>query len=163
MKRALFAFALLSLCSLGAPARADSEYEDPAERHFSPYVGDVDKCDDDHILTRIQSVFRTTQNAYWHQDFQLTAFDRVRELSLRGNGVEYIPKRYCIARGHFTDNSVHTVIYQIQEGEGIIGFGDGVEWCVVGLDRLFAFSPACSSLRPYAERFLGSKALVEKY
>src|ERR1700742_2416921 len=99
MKRALFVLALLALCG---SARADSTYEDPAERHFSPY-------DDDHILSRIQSVFRTTQNAYWHKDFQLTAFDRVRELSLRGDGTEYIPKRYCIARGHFTDNSVHTV------------------------------------------------------
>ena len=160
MKRAFFLFALLSLC---APARADSEYEDPAERHFSPYVGDVYKCDAEQILTRIQSVFRTTQNAYWKKDLQLTEFDRVRELSLRGNGVEYIPRRYCIARGHFNDDSIHTVIYDIEEGEGIIGFGDGVEYCVIGLDRMFAFSPACSSLRPYAERFLGSKALVEKY
>jgi hypothetical protein len=149
MKRAFFLFALLSLC---APARADSEYEDPAERHFSPYVGDVYKCDAEQILTRIQSVFRTTQNAYWKQDLQLTEFDRVRELSLRGSGVEYIPRRYCIARGHFSDDSIHTVIYDIEEGMGIIG-----------LDRMFAFSPACSSLRPYAERFLGSKALVEKY
>jgi hypothetical protein len=31
------------------------------------------------------------------------------------------------------------------------------------MDRLFAYSPACSTLRPYAERFLGSKALVERY
>jgi hypothetical protein len=160
MKRALFLIALLSLCGT---ARADSEYSDPAERRFSPYVGDVDKCDDQHILTRIQSVFRTTQNAYWKQDLQLTEFDRVRELSLRGNGTEYIPRRFCIARGHFSDESVHTVIYDIEEGMGIIGFGDGVEWCVVGLDRLFAYSPACSSLRPVAERTLGSAALVEKY
>ena len=99
MKRALFLIALLGLCGT---ARADSEYSDPAERRFSPYVGDVDKCDDQHILTRIQSVFRTTQNAYWKQDLQLTEFDRVRELSLRGDGTEYIPRRFCIARGHFT-------------------------------------------------------------
>ena len=154
---------VLALLGLTTAARADSEYQDPAERHYSPYVGDMYACNDPAVLTRIQGVFRTTQNAYWKEDLQLTEFDRVRELSVRGNGVEYIPRRYCIARGHFSNDSVHTVIYQIQEGEGIIGVGDGVEWCVVGLDRLFAYSPACSSLRPYAERFLGSKALVEKY
>ncbi len=160
MRRALLVLALLGL---SAAARADSEYEGPAERRLSPYVGDVSACEEPGILSRIQGVFRTTQNAYWKQDLQIISFDRVRELSLRGNGVEYIPRRFCIARGHLSDNSIHTVIYDIEEGQGIIGFGDGVEWCVVGLDRMFAFSPACSSLRPFAERFLGSKALVEKY
>jgi len=160
MRRALL---LLALLGLSAPARADSEYVDPAERRFSPYVGDVYKCDEPAILSRIQGVWRTTQNAYWHVDLQLLSFDRIKELSLRGDGTEYIPRRFCIARGHFSDDSVHTVIYDIEEGQGIIGFGDGVEYCVVGIDRNFAFSPACSSLRPYAERFLGSKALVEKY
>ncbi len=67
---------------------------------------------------RIQSVFRTTQNAYWKQDLQIAGFDRVRELSYRGNGAEYIPRRYCIARGHFSDDSVHTVIYDIEEAAG---------------------------------------------
>jgi hypothetical protein len=160
MRRALLVLALLGL---SAAARADSPYEGPAEQRFSPYVGNVYPCDEAGILSRIQGVWRTTQNAYWKQDLQLTSFDRIRELSLRGNGVEFIPRRFCIARGHFSDNSVHTVIYDIEESQGIIGVGDGVEYCVVGLDRMFAFSPACSTLRPLAERFLGSKALVEKY
>ena len=157
------ALLFLALFGLSATARADSEYVDPAERRFSPYVGDMYKCDEPAILSRMQGVWRTTQNAYWNVDLQMLSFDRIRELSVRGNGTEYIPRRYCIARGHFSNDSVHTVIYDIEEGQGIIGFGDGVEYCVVGIDRNFAFSPACSSLRPYAERFLGSKALVEKY
>lgn len=160
MKRALMVLALLCL---SAAARADSEYADPAEQRFSPYVGNVYQCDVPGILGRIQAVFRTTQNAYWKQDLQIDSFDRVRELSYRGNGAEYIPRRHCIARAHLSDNSLHTIIYDIEESQGIIGVGDGVEWCVVGLDRLFAFSPACSTLRPFAERSLGSAALVEKY
>jgi hypothetical protein len=160
MRRALLGLVLLGLT---ATARADSPYVGPAEQRFSPYVGNVYACDAPAILTRIESVFRTTQNAFWGQDLQIVGFDRVRELSLRGNGVEYIPRRFCIARGHLSDNSAHTVIYDIEEAQGIIGIGDGVEYCVVGLDRNNAFSPACSSLRPAAERFFGSKALVEKY
>ncbi len=154
---------VLALLCLSAAARADSEYAVPAEQRFSRYYGNVYECDAGAVLGRIQGVFRTTQNAYWGHDLQIESFDRVREISYRGNGAEYIPRRYCIARGHFNDNSMHTVIYDIEEAQGIIGIGDGVEWCVVGLDRLFAFSPACSTLRPFAERFLGSAALVEKY
>ena len=160
MRSALLGLALsLGLASL---AQADSQYSGPAERRFSPYVGNVYKCEEPAILGRIQGLFRTTQNAYYKQDLQLTAFDRIRELSLRGNGTAYIPRRYCIARGHFSDNSVHTVIFDIEEGMGIIGVGDGVEYCVVGMDPMFAFAPACSQLRPYAERTLGA-AVVERY
>ena len=161
MRSALLGLALaLGLAPL---AHADSPYVDPAEKRFSPYVGNVYKCDEPAILARMQGVWRTTQNAYWKEDLQMLSLDRIRELSLRGNGTEYIPRRYCIARGHFSDDSVHTVIYDIEEGMGIIGVGDGVEYCVVGLDRQFAFAPACSTLRPFAERTLGSKALVERY
>jgi len=161
MWRALLCLALFGLAST---ARADSQYADPAERRFSPYVGDMDKCDDPHILTRIQGVWKTNEDGIWNTpQYEITGFDRVREISERGNGTEYIPKRYCIARAHLADNTVHTAIYKIEEGQGIIGFGDGVEYCIVGHDPMFAYSPACSSLRPFAERFLGSKALVEKY
>ena len=161
MRSALLGLALsLGLASL---AHADSEYSGPAERRFSPYVGNVYKCDEPAILGRMQGTFRTTQNAYYKQDLQLTSFDRIKELSLRGNGTAYIPRRYCIARAYLNDQTKHTVIYQIQEDLGMIGWGQGVEWCVVGVDRDNAYNPACSVLRPFAQRFLGEKVLVERY
>ena len=161
MWRALLCLAVFGIAST---ARADSPYEGPAERRFSPYVGDMDKCDDPHILTRIQGVWKTNEDGIWHTpQYEIVSFDRIREISERGNGTEYIPKRFCIARAHLADDSVHTTIYRIEEGMGMIGIGDGIEYCIVGHDPMFAYSPACSSLRPYAERFLGSKALVEKY
>ncbi len=120
-------------------------------------------CDSAQILGRIQGTFAEKEATFWNSDLKIAEFDRVREISLRGNGVAYIPRRYCIARGLLSDDSRRTVIYQIQEGQGIIGFGEGVEWCVIGADRNSAYSPACSALRPYAERFLGNAALVERY
>ena len=56
-----------------------------------------------------------------------------------------------------SDQKERTIIYEIQEDTGIIGWGWGVQWCVVGLDRNSAYSPACSVLRPLAERYLGDK------
>ncbi|MBV8473029.1 MAG: hypothetical protein JO107_13205, partial [Hyphomicrobiales bacterium] len=51
----------------------------------------------------------------------------------------------------------------IGENLGIIGWGYGVEWCVVGLDRNLAYAPECTSLRPYAARFLGEEVLHTRY
>ncbi len=155
-------FLLIALLSFADTVRAQ-QFIVPAERRFSPYVGDLSLCDSPGILGRITATFAQKESYFWTSELKLTDFDRVREISLRGNGVQFIPRRYCIARGMLSDNTKRTVIYQIQEGQGIIGFGEGVEWCVVGLDRDSAYSPACSALRPYAERFLGSAALVERY
>jgi hypothetical protein len=40
------------------------------------------------------------------------------------------------------------VHYAIVEDAGYLGVTWGVEWCVVGLDRNWAYSPACKMARP---------------
>jgi len=45
----------------------------------------------------------------------------------------------------------------------MIGWGWGVEWCVVGLDRNLAYAPSCSVLRPFATRYLGEAAIRALY
>ena len=55
------------------------------------------------------------------------------------------------------------MIYNIGEDLGIIGYGYGVEWCVVGLDREFAYAPSCRVLRPFAERRLGAAVIRARY
>ena len=42
-----------------------------------------------------------------------------------------------------SDGKMRTVHYSIIEDGGFAGFGQGVEWCVVGLDRNWAYSPGC--------------------
>ena len=44
-----------------------------------------------------------------------------------------------------TDAVVH---YSIIEDGGFAGFGQGVEWCVTGLDRNWAYGPGCRAARP---------------
>lgn len=43
------------------------------------------------------------------------------------------------------DGKVRVVHFSIIEDGG---FGQGVEWCVVGLDRDWAYNPACRAARP---------------
>jgi hypothetical protein len=38
--------------------------------------------------------------------------------------------------------------YNIGEDLGFIGASWGVEWCVVGLDRNYAYAPACTMALP---------------
>jgi hypothetical protein len=47
-----------------------------------------------------------------------------------------------------SDGKMRTVHYSIIEDGGFASFSQGVEWCVTGLDRNWAYNPGCRSARP---------------
>lgn len=115
----------------------------PAEQRYSPYSGNVPSCTDEAVLNRIQSRFSQKESEYWHSSLAIASYDRVRQLGLRTEGKSFIPRRYCTARVMMSDQRYRQVSYQIGEGLGIIGWGFGVDFCVSGLDRNWAYAPAC--------------------
>ena len=160
MKRTIICLA--ALLAFAATARAGGIVV-PAEQRYSAYSADLPPCEDLGVLSRISDRFSQKESEYWNSTLQISGYDRVREIGFRANGLGYIPRRYCVARAMLNDMRDHLVIYDIQEDLGMIGWGYGVEWCVVGLDRNLAYAPACSSLRPFAQRYLGEKALRARY
>jgi hypothetical protein len=46
------------------------------------------------------------------------------------------------------DGKMRTVHYSILEDGGFAGYGQGVQWCVTGLDRNWAYSPGCRAAKP---------------
>ncbi len=46
------------------------------------------------------------------------------------------------------DGTRRPIYYGIGEDTGMIGMTWGVEWCVVGLDRNWAYNPNCKAARP---------------
>ncbi len=47
-----------------------------------------------------------------------------------------------------SDGKMRAVHYSIIEDGGFAGYGQGVEWCVAGLDRNWAYGPGCRAARP---------------
>lgn len=160
MKRlALPIFALLAIYGVAQAAGI----EVPAERRFHAFASDVPACGDAGVLARIISRFEQKESEYWRSALQIGSFDRVRQISLRGNGLAYIPRRYCAARARMSDGRRREVVYAIGENLGIIGWDYGVEFCVVGLDRNFAYAPGCRAVEPFASRNLRAAALRARY
>jgi hypothetical protein len=120
----------------------------PAERRYSPFLGDVPTCDDPAVLERIQSRFRDREAQFWSTGLEILGFDEIREIGYRSNGLDHIPRRYCTARAILVDRKIYPVTFNIVEDAGIIGIGFGVEWCLTGLDRLYAYAPHCKMARP---------------
>jgi len=55
-------------------------------------------CDDPFVLNSVSSAFGWREFEFWHSGLQMSEFRQVQEIGSRSNGVEYIPRRYCIAR-----------------------------------------------------------------
>lgn len=120
----------------------------PAERNYLPFSPNLPACDDSNVLQQIKSRFHNREEEYWNTGLEILNFDKVAEQGYRTLGEDYIPRRYCQAQALMNDSAVRPVTFTINQDLGFIGFGYGVTWCVAGLDRLDAYSPACKMLTP---------------
>jgi hypothetical protein len=143
--------ALIAFVSLITSAQAAGVIV-PNEYRFAPFSNDLPRCDDPSVLDRIRERFAQKESEFWHSSLTLGVADRIAEIGYRSNGSAYIPRRYCVARMWIDNRRKVQVDYQVQSDMGIIGWGYGVEWCVVGYDRNLAYAPACTVLRPIAQR-----------
>ncbi len=112
------------------------------------YDGVLPACDYPDALVKISSRFNAKENNFWDPDLKIVAFEKIRETAFRPWAANTIPRRFCSGVVEVSDGRKHVIHYSIAEDAGIIGATWGVEWCVVGLDRNWAYNPACKMARP---------------
>jgi hypothetical protein len=120
----------------------------PLERLVTGYHGYIPSCDSSWALGTISWRFGYKEWRFWGSPESLTQFGDVREIAYRPWGPKFVPRRYCSARVRVSNLRDTTVYYSIIEKGGFAGAGYGVEWCVVGYDRNFAYAPNCRAARP---------------
>jgi hypothetical protein len=112
------------------------------------YDGVLPPCDAQAALGKIAARFGDKESHFWNSALKIAGFEQVHEVAFRPWAANTIPRRFCSAIVHISDGSKHALHYAIAEDTGIIGATWGVEWCVVGLDRNWAYNPACEMARP---------------
>ena len=137
--------ALLAGASLN-PAQAAN----PLELNFwlsgPKYDGRVAPCES--ALSTISSQFHEKESMYWNSSLTITGYANIHEIAFRPWQSDNIPRRFCRGNVQLSNGSVHAINYSIIEDGGFAGFGQGVEWCVVGLDRNWAYNPSCKAAGP---------------
>jgi hypothetical protein len=144
----LTAAVLIGFVAAFAPLAALGRPQVPAEDRYDSYAGVLPGCADPVVVERIQSRFHAREAEFWKSGLEIVGLDQVREIGFRSDGLDLIPRRYCVAKAELNNQSVHDVTYSIDEDLGIIGWGFEVEWCVGGLDRNYAYAPDCKIARP---------------
>ncbi len=112
------------------------------------YEAKVPLCEDGSVLGKIQSRFAEKESRFWTSALQISGFTDVAEIAFRPGHYAAIPRRFCKGHVLINDGTRHAIFYGIGEDTGLLGITWGVEWCVVGLDRNWAFNPACKAARP---------------
>ena len=145
-KRIAFGVLLALLPVIAGPAQAAN----PLEKNFylsgPRYDGNLPVCES--ALGTISSRFADKESTFWNSALQIVGYEQVRETAFRPWQSDNIPRRYCSAKALLNDGKAHVVHYSIIEDGGLASFGDDIEFCVVGLDRNWAFNPACKAARP---------------
>jgi hypothetical protein len=137
---------LAVLTGFGASAQAANFLQKDIYMTGPNYDGVVPPCE--AALDKIASRFAQKEGQYWNSNLQILDFEKVREIAFSPWAAGTIPRRFCSAVATVSDGRKHRVNYWIGEDTGMIGGSWGVEWCVAGLDRNWAFNPACKMARP---------------
>lgn len=143
--------AVVAACGLtiglaGAPAQAANFLQKQIYMTGANYDGALPGCE--AALGDIASRFSEKEGRFWNSNLQILGFENVRQTAFSPWAKATIPRRFCTAVALVSDGRRHKVDYWIGEDTGLIGASWGVEWCVVGLDRNWAYNPACKMARP---------------
>ena len=135
----------LALCSI-APANAASWLERGIWLSGPRYDSDLPPCE--AALYDLTNRFAEKERKFWNSTLVITDYKNVREIAFRPWESGNIPRRFCTAQALISDGKVRTVNFSLIEDGGFASIGAGVEFCVVGLDRNWAYNPACRMARP---------------
>jgi len=133
---------------LGLAAAAQARDVVPAERRIHPWDAQIPACQDPAVLEKITAAFASREDRFWTPGLRLLAYEDIRRIGWRSNGLDFIPRRFCTGVATVSDGRKRRVNYVVREDLGPIGATWDVSWCVVGLDRHLADAPECRLERP---------------
>jgi hypothetical protein len=138
----------IAVLASAGPASAASWFELNFGLFGPRYDALVPLCDHPGVLGQISGKFGHKESEYWNSQLEIRSIERVREAAFRPWAAQSIPRRFCSGVARVSDGTRHAVHYSIAETSSWLGVFWGVEWCVVGLDRNWAYNPACLMAKP---------------
>jgi hypothetical protein len=141
-------FAISALMWSDSQARAASFLERNFWLSGPRYDRVIPACDYRLALERVMDHFHTKEARFWNSQLRIITFEDLKETAVLPWAAQSIPRRFCRGVAVINDGTRHPVFFSIGEDTGMIGADWGVQFCVVGLDRNWAFNPACAAARP---------------
>lgn len=140
--------ALLLAAAGSAPAHAAAWWEKNFWLSGPNYNRHMPSCDYTPALDRVMTDFHVKEARFWNSALRIVGIEDIRETAYLPWAAQSIPRRFCSGTALINDGHKHRVYYTIASGTGMIGASWGVSFCVVGLDRNWAYGPRCRAAMP---------------
>jgi hypothetical protein len=137
-------FSVVSLSQLRAASWLEKNFWLSGPR----YDRTMPACDYPAALDRIIANFRTKEFRFWNSELRIVGLEDIHEIDTMPWAAQSITRRFCGGTAVINDGARHPIYYSIAEDTGMIGMDWGVNFCVAGLDRDWAYNPQCRSARP---------------
>ncbi|HJU09728.1 MAG TPA: hypothetical protein VJ728_02565 [Candidatus Binataceae bacterium] len=108
----------------------------------------IPACDYSPALDRIIANFHKKEARFWNSELRIVGIENIRETAKLPWAANSIPRRFCSGTALIKDGTRHAIYYSIAEDTGMSGLTWGVSFCVVGLDRNWAYNPDCRVAEP---------------
>jgi hypothetical protein len=137
--------------AVGAFAAVAGTFASVGTASAGAFLSDLEPraCEDPHILSKIVSRFAHQVRNVPHLPLvDIVEFQQIHEHRYLPYREDWpIARRYCGATAALSDGHSRTIWYLIEDGMGLAGMGDNVEFCVAGFDRWMVYNGRCRVLR----------------
>lgn len=147
-RMAAAALVALSGVTVSSQPRAASILEKNFWLSGPRYEDKVPPCDYPGALDRLIANFHTKEIRFWNSELRIVGIEDIQETAWLPWAAQSIPRRYCSGVAVINDGARHKLFYSIAEDTGMIGTSWGINFCVDGLDRNWAYNPDCRSAKP---------------
>lgn len=104
-------------------------------------------CDDPRVLKRIAERFAWAEKRTWRRGFVIDLIEDPVQRYTVLNGPSIIRHRHCKATALMTNDKRYPIFYIVEDEMGFASIGDGVTFCVQGLDRWHIYDRACRTMK----------------
>ena len=152
MRSLLFAPSVFVMAVFLTAAIAPAHAADPGSGYAPVDIGadigaDVRTCADSRVLARITKRFAWAERNTWQRGYEIATIEDPHLRYTVFNGPSTIRHRHCRATALMTNGARHTLFYTVSAGMGLASIGQGVDFCLAGLDPWRVHGAACRSLR----------------
>ena len=148
LHRLALAGLVAAVLAVAGSARAANFFEMNFWLSGPNYSANVPLCENGFALFTTRFKFAQKERRFWESNLRILEIDEIQETAFRPGHYAAIPRRYCKGVAVVSDGIRRPIYYSIAEDTGFAGGIWGVEWCVVGLDRNWAYNPRCKMAMP---------------
>ena len=139
---------ILALICCATPAAAASWFELNFGLSGPRYDALVPLCDDRACWARSARRFAHKEGEFWNSNLEIVGIDRVREAGVPPLGTRRRSRAGSAAASRASPTAAPRRALFDPRDLRLARRRWGVEWCVVGLDRNWAYNPSCRMARP---------------